>query len=149
MITAEMAAEAIGIIYNNSIPALQLAKQVFKQLNLNHKKEISNIFTTLSKKISGSQETGIAELDEEVTGELLAASICHCRLRKDARIGNVMGAKYKPVDKKKRPVPVSMPILKRQPYKPLPVPIFQNSRHILQRLKISGILNGYPKTERC
>lgn len=64
------------------------------------------------------------------------------------------GAKYKTVDKKMNPVPVSMPALKREPYKPLPIPVipplptnppdWQNFTHTKkltpERLQI--ILNG-------
>jgi Integrase zinc binding domain/Integrase core domain/RNase H-like domain found in reverse transcriptase len=33
------------------------------------------------------------------------------------------GAKYKPVAAKKNPVPVSVPVMKREPYKPIPIPV--------------------------
>lgn len=36
---------------------------------------------------------------------------------------SVYGAKYKPVHLKQNPVPVSVPSMKREPYKPIPVPI--------------------------
>ena len=118
-----MAAEAISTIYNGSIPALNIAKQVFKQLNLNHKTEMGQILAQVCSKISGGPETAVSQQDEETTGMILAASICQHKTKRNARTINAMGAKYKPVAKKKRPVPVSMPILKRQPYKPLPVPV--------------------------
>lgn len=40
----------------------------------------------------------------------------------ESNIPEVFGAKYKPVDKRKVPIAVSMPAMTREPYKPLPEP---------------------------
>jgi hypothetical protein len=55
-------------------------------------------------------------------GALLANNICQHKHMTNKRIILGMKAKYKPVDLRKRPVPVSMPSMKRRPYKTIPVP---------------------------
>ncbi|KAF8296982.1 hypothetical protein DL93DRAFT_2068260, partial [Clavulina sp. PMI_390] len=43
--------------------------------------------------------------------------------RASEKLADAFGAKYKPVAVKKRPVPVSLPYRRREPYKPLPEPV--------------------------
>jgi len=68
-----------------------------------------------------------------------------------------MKAKYKPVSKKKNPVPVSVPVMKREPYKPMPQPItpelpthppLPHDFHYTKRLtpeRVEIIINNIPK----
>lgn len=118
-----MAADILETLFNNSKPALAMAQQVFKQLDIYEEDEIGEVMINLTRKLSGESGTGITKEDEEITGQVLAASIYHHEPEEEKPVVSAMGRKYKPVAEKVRPVRVSMPPLKREPYKPLPKPV--------------------------
>lgn len=118
------ASSAISAIFNRSQAALIVAKQVFKLINTNQESDIAMILTDLCRVATSgvSQGTAISKGAEPRMGALLAHNICQYKHtnNKESLLG--MKAKYKPVELRKRPVPVSVPSMKRQPYKMIPTP---------------------------
>lgn len=74
----------------------------------------------------------MAELYEVVTGGQSSSQqvqIMSIELTRRMMEPEVNGAKYKAVDQRKLPVAVSMPSRKREPYKPLPIPLIPKLPH--------------------
>jgi hypothetical protein len=118
--SADEAAEVIEALFNRSTPALRIANEVFTHINIFDGHLIANIISEICKTVSGSEKTAVTRGEEDLLGQALAQLITGYAKEKPILSG--FGAKYKPVDKKKNPVPISVPIMKREPYKPIPVP---------------------------
>lgn len=74
----------------------------------------------------------MAELYEVATGGQSSSQqvqIMSIELTRRMMEPEVNGAKYKAVDQRKLPVAVSMPSRKREPYKPLPIPLIPELPH--------------------
>ena len=104
-----------------------MAKQVFKLINKSQESDIATTLTNLCQAAASeaNEETAILKGAEPRVGALLAHNICQYRHTSNKNMNHnkpLLGMKYKPVELRKRPVPVSVPLMKRQPYKPIPVP---------------------------
>jgi hypothetical protein len=76
----------------------------------------------LSRVAAGPPGTAITYADAEATGRALAALVIPPQPDTQHDEPVVMKSKYTPVHLKKRPVPVSVPLLKREPYRNIPLP---------------------------
>jgi hypothetical protein len=85
---------------------------------------IANVITEISKSVT-KEGALIRKGDKQELGRLLARVIVgpDQTSAEKAPVPSSFGAKYKPVDKKKNPIPVSVPTMRRAPYKPIPIPI--------------------------
>jgi hypothetical protein len=72
--------------------------------------------------LDGQNGIALPKGTEHITGLLLADSICRHKPASQNQLLLSMKAKYKPVDKQMRLVPISVPTLKKEPYKPIPLP---------------------------
>ena len=86
---------------------------------------MKSVLTSVCKIVAGHNGLSIVSGEEDKLGHLLAERIASYRatLRAEPSALLGFGAKYKSVAQKKNPVPVSVPSLHRQPYKPMPQPV--------------------------
>jgi hypothetical protein len=117
-----LAKETIEALFNGAGAAVFLAKQLFTLVGLHRMTDVDQVLTRLCRAAAGQPGSAIAQGAEKETGERLTDVIWQSRWPAGTDHPMIMGAKYKPVDKKKKPVPISMPPLKRLPYKPIPPP---------------------------
>ena len=91
---------------------------------MNHQDEMTDILTSLCRAVASrtTPDTAIVNNTAPQVGALLARTICQHKHTYNNKPLLAMKAKYKPVELRKRPVPVSVPLMKRQPYKTIPVP---------------------------
>lgn len=86
-----------------------------------NKQSMTNIISDICRIISGNKGSAIEKGEEERLGQVLSQLIIGYAKKNPILSG--FGGKYKPVAKKKNPVPISVPLMKREPYKPIPIPI--------------------------
>jgi hypothetical protein len=111
--------EVLSSMVNNDESTNMIAKEIFQKIGVNHVYDIAETLTFMCEQVSGLKESAIPTGREAVTGRVLAATIC--RAPKSAAV--VMKSKYTPVHLRQRPVPISVPLMKRQPYKSIPIPV--------------------------
>ena len=80
---------------------------------------MTNIISDICRIISGNKGSTIVKGEEERLGQVLSQLIIGYAKKNPILSG--FGGKYKPVAKKKNPVPISVPLMKREPYKPIPI----------------------------
>jgi hypothetical protein len=151
----------LSAIFNHSTAAVHTALEVFDLLHVRDQPRIEAAFTSVCKAISGDEGRGLGIVKGEE--HLLGCALAQIVTRQQSETGKArephvaMKGKYKPVAKKKNPVPVSVPIMKRQPYKPMPQPItpklpihpplphdFPYTRRLTQE-RVEIIVNNIPK----
>lgn len=128
----EEATEVIEALFNKSPGALQIATEVFKDLNTFRMPKIAAAIKNICMTVSSQTSSAITTGEEELLGQALAEVIVdyakeHPCIRSphvpEEVLAEAYGAKYKPVHLKKNPIPVSVPSRLREPYKAIPIPI--------------------------
>ncbi|HZZ17678.1 MAG TPA: hypothetical protein VFE08_17165, partial [Candidatus Sulfotelmatobacter sp.] len=109
-------------LFSGSLSALQIASDIFS-INQTPGHIIDYTLSTLYCQAADKLDSTVYR-DARRSGGFLTTRILEHRQRQNARFTLLgFGSKYKRVDVKKMPVPVSMPPMKREPYKPIPIPI--------------------------
>jgi len=117
-ITTQEAADVIEAIFNQSTAINTLISQI------SHKTiQTNEACIHLSQLAAGHPGSAISEGDIKDTARVLTTLINRAQQIGQLETPLVMKSKYTPVHLKRRPVPVSVPLLKREPYKPIPFPV--------------------------
>jgi len=110
------------MIINQSPTTLTLIDQISNKTDQNDTKQFNEACTHLCTIAAGSPGSAIPDNEVKVTGRILAALIDTTWQYEQPKPHLVMKSKYTPVHLKRKPVPVSVPLLKHEPYKPIPFP---------------------------
>jgi len=121
-ISTQEASTAIELLFNHSPAAIALTNQIYGGSNQEDSERLEEALIHLSQIAAGSPGSAITEQDTITTGRVLAAIVDQSCQDEETEPPIVMKSKYTPVHLKKKPVPVSVPPMKRDPYKPIPFP---------------------------